>query len=114
MTPLNKFNGFFENNAPTPFVPTIEQCIQAVMTIVVQKADWFKIPEIRLVVAKTADGLAMRMLEEKEKGKKPDLHVGYAAFMMMVTEVLEITFDEYATPEEQEARQEDEETDPFD
>ena len=117
MTPLNKFDGFFDNkDTPIPFTPTMEQCIEAVMTIILQKPDWFKIPEIRLVVAKSADGLALRMLEEKEKGNKPDLHIGYAAFMMMVTEVLDITFDDYATPEEREARQEneDEEADPFD
>jgi hypothetical protein len=100
MNPHNKFQGFFQSDAPPPIVPTTEQCIEAVMTIILQRSDWFKNTELRMIVLKTADGLAFKMMKEKEEGKKIDLHVGYAAFMMMVTEVLDLTRDEYGTDEE--------------
>jgi hypothetical protein len=99
MNPHNKFEGFFQSDAP-PIVPSTEQCIEAVMTIILQRPDWLKNPELRMIVLKTADGLAFKMLKDKEEGKKIDLHIGYAAFMMMVTEVLDLTRDEYGTDEE--------------
>ena len=32
--------------------------------------------------------------------RKPDIHIGVAAFMMMLAQVMEMTYDEYASAEE--------------
>jgi len=42
------------------------------------------------------------IVEAQDRGEKIDLHVGYAAFMMLLADRMEDSYEEYASEDERE------------
>jgi hypothetical protein len=104
MAPSNNFNGFFSGKNPPAmtYTPTPTQVAEALMQLAGASPFFYKDEAQRLIVVKGIHYLTNWMLDEVEAGRRPDFHVGYAAFMMMLAQVIEMTHEEFAGKEERE------------
>jgi hypothetical protein len=100
--PQDNFADFFSSkNHPAleTFAPTPVQIIEALMMLCSQDPKWYEKPALRMMVsggmAKVTDYIA----DEMEAGRRPDIHVGYAAFMMLLSDRI-MTSREFASQEE--------------
>lgn len=103
MSPQNKYDGFFDKkNIPNMenFKPTPTQIIEALMALVGAHQYFYEDEGMRLVVSNNVNYLTNWMVTEKQEGRNPNIHIGYAGFMMMVAQVMEMTYDEFAGEEE--------------
>lgn len=99
MSPKNNYDGFFSKK-DFPNIdqhrPSNEQIMQALMALAGQHQFFYKDEKLRLIVCSNINYLTNWMVDEKEAGRNPNIHVGYAAFMMMLAQVMEMTYDEFA------------------
>ena len=105
MSPNNKYDGFFsKKDIPSmeAFKPTPMQIANALMQLAGAYPHFYKDEGQRMIVANGIHYLTNWMVSEKEAGNRPDIHVGVAAFMMMLAQVMEMTYDKYAGEEERE------------
>jgi hypothetical protein len=101
----NKFEGFFENNnhpAMKMVVPTPSQIIETLMMICGQNHQFYKDTGIRLIVCGGLDVLEKHIIKAQDDGRDPGIHVGYAAFMMLLADRMVDSYDEYADDKERE------------
>lgn len=103
MSPNNKYDGFFsKKDIPSmdKFKPSPMQIAEALMALAGEFPHFYKDEGQRMIVANGIQYLTNWMLDEKEAGRRPDIHIGVAAFMMMLAQVMEMTYDKYAGGEE--------------
>jgi hypothetical protein len=105
--PSNNFSNFFDSDQPPPmikeFKPTIKQAIITLLDIVAQSPMFYKDPAKRLVVSMIIAYATQELQEAKDKNLKPaDVTPGDAAFMMIVGDMMSLTYDEYAGEKERE------------
>ena len=103
MSPNNKYDGFFsKKDIPSmeAFKPSPMQIAEALMALAGEFPHFYKDEGQRMIVANGVHYLTNWMISEKEAGKRPDIHIGVAAFMMMLAQVMEMTYEEYASAEE--------------
>jgi hypothetical protein len=99
MSPQNKYDGFFSKkdiSGMEAFKPTPTQITEALMALAGTMPDFYKDTGQRMVVTNGIAYLTDWLVDEKEAGRVPDFHVGYAAFMMMLVQVMDMTYDDYA------------------
>lgn len=102
--PKNNSHGFFNDPNSHPFSqkfkPMKEEIFAALMHLVAQHPDFYKKPDLRMLVA----GGMCQVLEElngaMDRGERPDLHPGYAAFMMLMADRMSSSYEQYASDEE--------------
>ena len=103
MSPQNKYDGFFsKKDIPSmeKFTPSPMQIAEALMSLAGAYPHFYKDEGQRMIVANGIHYLTNWMVSEKEAGKRPDIHVGVAAFLMMLAQVMEMTYAEFAGEEE--------------
>lgn len=101
----NKFEGFFESDnhpAMKMVTPTPSQIIEALMMICGQNHQFYKDPTLRLIICGSLDILEKHIIKTRDEGKTPDIHVGYAAFMMLLSDRMVDSYDDYAGDKERE------------
>ena len=98
--PRNEFSDFFskpvEEIRNTMKPPTVEQVVNALCALVAENPKFYEDEKLRLMVCKGMSFCSMWMVDELAKGRRPDLHLGYAAFMMMLGDRMESTYEEFA------------------
>jgi hypothetical protein len=101
----NQFEGFFENenHAAMSFnIPTTSQVIEALMMICGQNHQFYKDASLRLIICGGLDMCEKHIIKTRDEGKVPDIHVGYAAFMMLLADRMVDSYDDYAGDKERE------------
>lgn len=101
----NEFEGFFENPSSSKFqkyAPTIEQVAQALMTLCGQNVQWYKNPELRLMAWGGVSTICRQIQQSIDENRKPDLHIAYAGFLMLLQDRLVTSYAEFAGDEERE------------
>jgi hypothetical protein len=101
----NKFEGFFEDEnhpAINEFAPPPSKYVEMLMMICGQNNQFYMDPKLRLIVAGVMQHLTNGIVEAQDRGEKIDLHVGYAAFMMLLADRMEDSYEEYASEDERE------------
>ena len=105
MSPQNKYDGFFSKkdiSGMEAFKPTPTQITEALMALAGSMPDFYKDTGQRMVVTNGIAFLTDWLVGEKEAGRNPDFHVGYAAFMMLLADRMVDSYDEYAGDKERE------------
>ena len=101
----NKFEGFFENNnhpAMKMVVPNVSQVIETLMMICGQNHQFYKDESIRLLIGSGLDVCEKHLIKMRDEGRDPGIHVGYAAFMMLLSDRMVDSYDDYAGDKERE------------
>ena len=101
----NKFEGFFEEDnhpAMKMVTPTPSQIIEGLMMICGQNHQFYKDEGIRLILCGGLDMCEKYIINCRDEGKVPDIHVGYAAFMMLLADRMVDSYDDYAGDKERE------------
>jgi hypothetical protein len=101
----NKFEGFFEEEnhpAMNMVVPSTSQIIEALMMICGQNHQFYKDTSIRLIICGSLDVLEKHIIKARDEGRDPGIHVGYAAFMMLLADRMVDSYDDYAGDKERE------------
>jgi hypothetical protein len=115
MNPTNHFKDFFaDKNAAPPddFLPPPSLLIAAIMRLCSKHPLWYTHPQLRLMVAGGTAGAAKSLKDRILQGKDPGLTSAEAAFMMMVSDRLGHSYEEFASDEEKEVFPYDPERDP--
>lgn len=100
--PQDNFADFFtakNHPAMETFAPTPVQIIEALMMLCSHDPKWYEKPSLRMMVAGGMAKVTDYIADEMEAGRRPDIHVGYAAFMMLLSDRL-TTSREFASDEE--------------
>ena len=104
MSPQNKYDGFFSRKDIDmgAFKPDPLDIAKGLMQFAGQYPNFYKDEGQRLIIANGIQYVTNWMVGEKSAGRMPDIHVGVAAFMMMLAQVMEMTYEEYAGQTERE------------
>lgn len=104
MSPQNKYDGFFnkKNIDMGAFKPDPMDIAKGLMQLAGEFPNFYKDEGQRMIVANGIAYVTNWMLGEKAAGRTPDINLGFAAFMMMIAQVMEMTYEEYAGQMEQE------------
>jgi hypothetical protein len=92
----NKFEGFFDSDKTPLIEPTPQQLCEALAMMVSQVPDWYTKPVLRMMAHGGADRIASHIKEELENLRKPDIDIGWSAFLMLVQERLMTSYERYA------------------
>ena len=101
----NKFEGFFEEDnhpAMKMVVPTPSQIIETLMMICGQNHQFYKDASIRLMICGGLEVVEQHIIKTRNEGQAPNIHVGYAAFMMLLSDRMVDSYDDYAGDKERE------------
>ena len=101
----NKFEGFFENDnhpAMKMVVPSPSQIIETLMMICGQNHQFYKDEGIRLIICGGLDVVEKHLIKMRDELRDPGIHVGYAAFMMLLADRMVDSYDDYAGDKERE------------
>lgn len=101
----NKFEGFFEDEnhpAMKEFAPPPSQFIEMLMMITSTNHKYYTDPKLRLLIAGVLQQVTDTIVETQDRGEKVDIHVGYAAFMMLLADRMVDSYEEYASDDERE------------
>ena len=101
----NQFEGFFENenhHAMSFNTPSTSQIIETMMMICGQNHQFYKDESIRLIVCGGLDMCEKHIIKARDEGRTPDIHVGYAAFLMLLSDRMVDSYDDYASDKERE------------
>jgi len=104
MSPQNKYDGFFSRKDIDmgAFKPDPLDVIKSLMHFAGEFPNFYKHENQRMIVAKGIHYVTDWMVGEKEDGRMPEIHLGFAAFMMMLAQIMEMTYEEYAGQTERE------------
>lgn len=105
--PDNKFKDFFSKDIQKDLkefipAPPPEMVINSLIALVGENPKFYRNPTLRLLVC---GGLVMvtdYMMAEIKAGRKPEMHIGTAAFMMLLGDRMASTYEQYASDEERE------------
>ena len=101
----NQFEGFFENeNHPAMKMvePTPSQVIETLMMLCGQNHEFYKDSSLRLILCGGLSYVENYIIKMRDEGRVPDIHVGYAAFMMLLSDRMVDSYDDYAGDKERE------------
>jgi hypothetical protein len=99
----NKFEGFFDSDK-TPIVePSPQQLVEALAMMVSQVPDWYTKPVLRMMAHGACCRIATYIKNEVDAKRKPEIHVGWTAFLMLMQERLFTSYEKYADAAEREA-----------
>jgi len=98
----NKFEGFFDSQKNPIIEPTPIQLCEALAMMVSQVPDWYTKPMLRMMAHGGSSKIASYIKEELENNRKPNLDIGWSAFLMMIQERLVTSYDKYADNTERE------------
>ena len=102
---MNQFEGFFENDnhpAMKMVIPNVSRVIETLMMICGQNHQFYKDASLRLLICGGLDMCEKHIIKVRDEGKTPDIHVGYAAFMMLLADRMVDSYDDYAGDKERE------------
>jgi hypothetical protein len=104
MSPQNKYDGFFSRKDIDmgAFKPDPLDVVKTLMQFAGEHPNFYKDKGQRMIVANGIQYVTNWMLTEKADGRVPKIHLGFAAFMMMIAQVMEMTYEEYAGQMERE------------
>lgn len=106
--PNNEFKDFFSKNSVEGLAekfapkPAPEQIINALIGLVGENPKFYRSPQLRLMVSNGLATVTNYMIEEVRAGRKPELHIGTCAFMMLLGDRMASTYAQYASDEEKE------------
>ena len=83
-------------------VPNVSQVIETMMMICGQNHEFYKDEGIRLIICGGLDMCEKHIIKMRDEGRTPDIHVGYAAFMMLLSDRMVDSYDDYAGDKERE------------
>ena len=83
-------------------VPNVSQVIETMMMICGQNHEFYKDEGIRLIICGGLDMCEKHIIKMRDEGRTPDIHVGYAAFMMLLSDRMVDSYDDYASDKERE------------
>ena len=95
----NNFDGFFDNDAPM-MDPTRAQLAEALAHMTSKFPDWYTKPVFRMMAYSAVTKMVDFLEEAMGKGEKPDIHIAWVAFMMVVQERMISSYDKYAGEDE--------------
>ena len=101
----NKFEGFFEEDnhpAMKMVIPNVSQVIETLMMICGQNHQFYKDEGIRLIICGGLDVVEKHLIKMRDELRDPGIHVGYAAFMMLLADRMVDSYDDYAGDKERE------------
>jgi hypothetical protein len=98
----NKFEGFFDADKNPIREPSPQQFCEALAMMVSQVPDWYTKPMLRMMAHGGASKIASYIKEELENDRKPDIDIGWSAFLMLLQERLITSYDKYADNTERE------------
>ena len=101
----NKFEGFFENDnhpAMKMIVPSTTQIIETLMMICGQNHQFYKDEGIRLILCGGLDMCEKHIIKARDENRDPGIHVGCAAFLMLLADRMVDSYDDYAGDKERE------------
>lgn len=98
----NKFEGFFDSDKNPIVQPTPQQLCEALAMMVSQVPDWYTKPMLRMMAHGGANKIATYITEELNNHRKPDLEIGWSAFLMLLQERLITSYEKYADNTERE------------
>lgn len=106
MNPPNHFHDFFQKHGNSEaiehFLPPPSFLIEALVRVCAKHPFWWQNASLRLKVAGGMAGAAKSLKQRIEKGKDPGIHPAEAAFMMMVSDRMTQSYEDYASDEERE------------
>jgi hypothetical protein len=99
--PTNNFSNFFDNNDPHPmmheFKPSIHEVIFSLVELVMRNPTFYKDQKLRLVASAAMAYATQELADAKERNERPkDVTAGDAAFMMLLGDMMSMTYDEFA------------------
>lgn len=92
----NKFEGFFDSEKNPLVVPTPQQLCEALAMMVSQVPDWYTKPVLRMMAHGGSDKIASYIKVELENRRKPEIDIGWSAFLMLLQERLMTSYEKYA------------------
>lgn len=98
----NKFEGFFDSDKNPIVQPTPQHLCEALAMMVSQVPDWYTKPMLRMMAHGGASKIATYITEELNNDRKPDINIGWSAFLMLLQERLITSYEKYADKEERE------------
>jgi hypothetical protein len=104
MSPQNKYDGFFSRKDIDmgAYKPDPLDVVKSLMHFAGEFPNFYKHENQRMIVAKGIHYVTDWMVGEKAEGRMPEIHLGFAAFMMMLAQIMEMTYEEYAGQTERE------------
>ena len=107
--PTNNFNNFFNMNKPADvdmmgkFKPSISEVVRSLIDITLHNPFFYKDENARLSVCAGILYATQELAMAKERGERPkDVDVGMAAYMMLLGDMMSMTYDEFAGDKERE------------
>lgn len=105
--PTNNFSNFFDNNEPHPmmdeFKPSISQVIRSLVELVTLNPLFYMDEKLRLIACAAMGYATQELLDAKARNEKPkDVTVSDAAFMMILGDMMSMSYDEFAGDMERE------------
>lgn len=107
--PTNNFNNFFNMNKPADvdmmgkFKPSISEVVKSLIDITLHNPFFYKDENARLSVCAGILYATQELAMAKERGERPkDVDVGMAAYMMLLGDMMSMTYDEFAGEKERE------------
>ena len=105
----NNFDNFFNMDKPlTPemmgnFRPTVSEVVDSLLLLTMQNPLFYKDENLRLAVCAGILYSTQELAEAKSKGFVPEgITAGHAGFMLLLGDMMSMTYDEFAGPVERE------------
>ena len=105
----NNFDNFFDMDKPlTPemmgaFRPTVSEVVDSLLLLTMQNPLFYKDENLRLAVCSGILYSTQELAEAKAKGFVPEgITAGHAGFMLLLSDMMSMTYDEFAGPVERE------------
>ena len=94
MSPQNKYDGFFSRKDidMAAFKPDPLDVVKTLMQFAGEHPNFYKHENQRMIVAKGIHYVTDWMVGEKSSGRMPEIHLGFAAFMMIFVVIGSSTF----------------------
>lgn len=105
--PKNEFENFFAEGGEKiaekfqPAQPP-EHIIDALIALVGERPKFYRDPVLRIMVCNGIASVTDYMMKEVAAGRRPNIHLGTAAFMMLLGDRMASTYEQYASEEERE------------
>lgn len=107
--PKNEYGDFFNMEKPVNmdtmgnFKPTISEVVMGMIEITGKNPFFYKDENMRMIVCAGILYATQELAAAKERGERPkDVDVGMAAYMMILGDMMSMTYDEFAGDTERE------------
>lgn len=107
--PKNNFGNFFDMDKPADvdmmgkFKPTISEVVKSLIDITAHNPFFYKDENARLAICAGILYATQELSAMKERGERPaDVDMGMGAYMMLLGDMMSMTYDQYAGDKERE------------